>query len=166
MIISMIAAVAENGVIGKDNNLVWNLPDDMRFFVEKTKGRHVIMGRKNYESIPPKFRPLPNRPNIILSRNAAYHAESCTTATDLEAALNIAKECGETEAFIIGGAQIYKMGLVHADRMYITEVQASFDGDTFFPDFDKNSWKEVSRSHHPKDEKHDCAFDFVTYEKA
>ena len=166
MIISMIAAVAENGVIGKDNDLVWNLPDDMKYFVKKTKGRHVIMGRRNYESIPPKFRPLPNRPNLILSRNAAYHADGCTTVTELKSALNIAAENGETEAFIIGGAQIYKMGLDHAERMYITEVKGSFDGDAFFPDFDKNHWKEISRSHHPKDEKHDYAFDYVIYEKA
>jgi dihydrofolate reductase len=166
MIISMIAAVAENGVIGKDNDLVWNLPDDMRYFVEKTKGRHVIMGRKNYESIPAKFRPLPNRPNIILSRNAAFKADGCTTVADLDAALEIARTSGESEAFIIGGAQIYKMGLEKANCMYITEVKGTFDGDTFFPDFDKNLWKEVSRTSHAKDEKHDYAFDFVTYEKA
>ena len=162
----MIAAVAENGVIGKDNDLVWNLPDDMRYFVEKTKGRHVIMGRRNFESIPEKFRPLPNRPNIILSRNAAYHAEGCTTVTDLASALDIAKNSQESEAFIIGGAQIYKMGFEHADRMYITEVKASFEGDTFFPEFDKSIWKETSRTTHAKDERHDFAFDFVVYEKA
>ena len=161
----MIAAVAENGVIGKDNDLVWNLPDDMRYFVEKTRGRHVIMGRKNFESIPEKFRPLPNRPNIILSRNTDYHADGCTTVSDLETALNIARDNQEEEAFIIGGAQIYKMGLDHANRMYITEVKASFDGDTFFPEFDKNVWKETSRTHHAKDERHEYAFDFVVYEK-
>jgi len=166
MIISMIAAVAENGVIGKDNDLVWNLPDDMRYFVEKTKGRHVIMGRKNFESIPEKFRPLPNRPNIVLSRNAAYEAKGCTTVSDLETALNIAKESQEEEVFIIGGAQIYKMGLAHADRLYITEVKGNFDGDTFFPEFDNSTWKETSRTSHPKDERHDYAFDFVVYEKA
>ncbi len=165
MTISMIAAVAENGVIGKDNDLVWSLPDDMRYFVEKTKGRHVIMGRKNYESIPEKFRPLPNRPNIILSRNTDYQADGCTVVTNLESALNIAEKNQEAEAFIIGGAQIYKMGLKYAHRMYITEVKASFDGDTYFPDFDKGVWKEMSRSHHPKDEKHEYAFDFVVYAK-
>jgi len=166
MIISMIAAVAENGVIGKDNDLVWNLPDDMRYFVGKTKGRHVIMGRKNFESIPAKFRPLPNRPNIILSRNAGYQAGGCTTVTDIDTALKIASDSGETEAFVIGGAQIYKMGLEKANRMYITEVKGTFEGDTYFPDFDKSIWKEVSRSHHAQDEKHDYAFDFVVYEKA
>ena len=160
----MIAAVAENGAIGKNNNLIWNLPDDLKYFAKKTKGRHVIMGRKNYESIPPKFRPLPNRSNIILSRNANYHRENCITVTNLEAALNIAKKNGEAEAFIIGGAQIYQVGLACAHRMYITEVKGSFEGDTFFPDFDTSQWKETSRSHHPRDEKHDYAFDFVTYE--
>ena len=165
MIISMIAAIAENGVIGKDNDLVWNLPDDMRYFVEKTRGRHVIMGRRNFESIPEKFRPLPNRPNIILSRNKNYHANGCTTVTDLETALNIAKESHEEEAFIIGGAQIYKMGLEYADRMYITEVNGNFDGDTFFPEFDRSIWKEKSRTSHAKDDRHDYDFDFVVYEK-
>lgn len=161
----MIAAVAENGVIGKDNGLVWNLPNDMQYFVEKTKDCHVIMGRRNFESIPEKFRPLPNRPNIILSHNTEYHATGCTTVTDLASALEIAKDGQETEVFIIGGAQIYKMGLEHADRMYITEVKASFEGDTFFPKFDKSIWKETSRTSHAKDERHDFAFDFVIYEK-
>jgi len=165
MIISMIAAVAENNVIGKDNDLVWNLPNDMRYFVEKTKGRHVIMGRRNYESIPHKYRPLPNRPNIILSRNAGFHAEGCTTVTDLQSALDLAEKAGEDEAFIIGGAQIYNMGLAYADRMYITEVKACFEGDTYFPEIDNSIWKETSRSHHPVDDRHDYAFDFVVYEK-
>lgn len=165
MIISMIAAVAENRVIGKDNDLVWNLPDDMKYFVEKTKARHVIMGRKNYESIPPKFRPLPNRPNIVLTRQNNFQADGCVILKNLEEAIELARKNGETEAFIIGGAQIYKLGLAIADKMYITEVHARFDGDTYFPTFDNSEWHETTREHHPKDENHDYSFDFVTYER-
>jgi len=161
----MIAAVAENGVIGKDNDLVWHLPDDMKYFVNKTKGRHVIMGRKNYQSIPENFRPLPNRPNIVLTRQSNFEAKGCVVLNTLEEALKLAEESHETEAFIIGGAQIYKMGLALADRMYITQVHESFDGDTFFPDFDKSIWKEVNREHHPQDDKHPHSFDFVIYER-
>ena len=165
MKIAMIAAVAENRVIGKDNDLVWHLPNDMKYFVEVTKGRHVIMGRKNYESIPAKFRPLPNRPNIVLSHQKKFEARGCIVLNTLEAAIAYAKEAQETEAFIIGGAQIYKMGLEIADRLYITEVHAAFEGDTYFPEFDKTTWKEVSRIHHSKDESHECSFDFVIYDR-
>lgn len=161
----MIAAVAENGVIGKDNDLVWNLPDDMKYFVEKTKKRHVIMGRKNYDSIPPKFRPLPNRPNIVITRQSNFVAEGCIVLNNLEDAFLLCKEAEEQEVFIIGGAQIYKMGLEVADKIYITEIHQNFNGDTFFPDFDKSKWKEVSRKHHSKDEKHECSFDYVIYER-
>lgn len=161
----MIAAVAENGVIGKDNDLVWQLPNDMKYFVDKTRGRHVIMGRKNYDSIPDKFRPLPNRPNLILTRQTNFEAEGCTILSSLDEALAMAEDAGEHEAFIIGGAQIYELGLDLADRMYITEVHAPFDGDTHFPDFDKTLWKEASREHHPKDNRHDYSFDFVIYER-
>lgn len=161
----MIAAVAENRVIGKDNDLVWHLPDDMRYFVNKTKERHVIMGRKNYESIPDKFRPLPNRPNIVLTKQSNFTAKGCIVLNTLEEALLLAKDAKETEAFIIGGAQIYDLGLVFCDRMYITEIHGQFDGDTFFPVFDKTLWKEMSREHHPQDEKHPYSFDFVIYDR-
>ncbi len=165
MKISMIAAVAKNRVIGKDNDLVWHLPDDMRFFVEKTKGHHVIMGRKNWESLPPKFQPLPNRPNLVLSANANYPLQGAVLLHDMEQALDLAKEAGEDEAFIIGGGQIYTIGLDFADRMYITEVDAAPEGDSFYPEFDRDQWKEVSREHHPEDKRHPHAFDFVVYEK-
>ena len=161
----MIAAVAENRVIGKDNDLVWHLPNDMKYFVDKTRGRHVIMGRKNYESIPEKFRPLPNRPNIVLTRQPKFQANGCTVLADLDEALAMAESAGEHEAFIIGGAQIYELGLDLAHRMYITEVHAQFDGDTHFPEFDKSVWKEISRDHHEKDDRHDYSFDFVIYQR-
>jgi len=165
MIISMIAAVGENRVIGRDNDLVWDLPDDMRFFVQKTKGRHVIMGRKNYQSIPEKFRPLPDRPNVVITRRPSFVAEGCVVINSLEEALQLAKQNGEEEAFIIGGGEIYTLGLAVAHRMYITQVKASFEGDAFFPEYNQDDWVETGRVHHPVDERHAYAFDFVTFEK-
>jgi len=164
MKISMIAAVAENRVIGKDNDLVWRLPDDMKFFMQTTTDHHVIMGRKNYESLPPKYKPLPNRTNIIITRQKDYNADA-HIVHNLEDALAIAKNNNEPEAFIIGGGEIYKLGLEYADVMYITEIHESFEGDAFFPEFDKSQWKEVERVPHPVDDKHKHTFDFVTYER-
>lgn len=165
MKISMIAAVAENRVIGKDNDLVWSLPDDMKFFMTKTSGHNIILGRKNYESLPKKYRPLPNRVNIIMTRNDQYKAEGTTVVGSLPEAIQKAEENGEDEVFIIGGGEIYKLGLDVADVMYITEIKAEFEGDAFFPEYDKSVWKEVERIQHSKDERHDYAFDFVTYER-
>ncbi|MCR9253308.1 MAG: dihydrofolate reductase [bacterium] len=165
MKISMIAAVAKNRVIGKDNDLVWHLPDDMKFFKDTTKDHVVIMGRKNFESLPPKWKPLPNRTNLIISRNAGYDALGCKVFTSLENCFDYVKTLNQEEVFIIGGGQIYKLGLELADRMYITEIDAEFDGDAFFPEWDKSMWSEVNRSHHAIDEKHEFAFDFVTYDR-
>ena len=161
----MIAAVAENRVIGKDNDLAWDLPDDMKFFMQKTSGHHVIMGRKNFESIPKKFRPLPKRTNIVITRQPDYAPEGCVIVHSLTKALDTAMKNGEEEAFIIGGGEIYTLGLEVAETMYITEVNATFDGDAFYPEYDHSQWQEVERKHHPKDEKHAFAFDFVTYNR-
>jgi len=168
MIISMIAAVAENNVIGKDNDLVWKLPDDMKYFMQTTKGHHVIMGRKNYDSIPSKFRPLANRTNVIITRNRSYKAKDCTDCiivNSITDAIDIARSNQENEAFIIGGGQIYELGLWLSNRLYITEIKQSFQGDTFFPDFNRTNWKEVSRKPHLKDDRHKQSFDFVIYER-
>lgn len=159
----MIAAVAENRVIGKDNDLVWRLPDDMKFFMQKTTDHHVIMGRKNFESLPPKFSPLPNRTNIVVTRQSDLKIEGTTVVNSIESALSLAKHNGEKEAFIIGGGEIYKLGLDIADTMYLTEIKHSFDGDAFFPEYDSSQWEEVERINHPIDEKHKYEFDFVTY---
>lgn len=167
MIISMIAAVAENHVIGKNNDLVWSLPDDMRYFMQTTSGYPVIMGRKNYDSIPDKYRPLKNRTNIIITRNAAYKADDCPdciVVNSIDDALTEAKKENK-EIFIIGGGQIYEVGLHLCDRLYITEIKASFDGDAFFPAFNKSDWKESSRESHVKDDRHDYEFDFVVYDR-
>jgi dihydrofolate reductase len=165
MIISLIAALGRNRVIGKNNTLPWHLPDDMKFFMETTRGHYVVMGRKNYESIPPKFRPLPGRTNIVITRQANYPAPGCIVVHTLDEALQTAQRAGEEEVFIIGGAQVYQLALPLAQRLYLTEIHASPEGDTFFPEFDKNLWKERWRKHHPADSRHTFAFDFVLYER-
>lgn len=165
MIISLIAALSENRVIGKNNDLPWHLPDDMKYFMKTTSGHHVIMGRKNYESIPEKFRPLPNRTNIVVTRQRNYRAKNCTVVHSLDDALTLAHQANVDEVFIIGGAEIYRQGLARADRLYLTEIHATVDGDTYFPEFDKRHWKETSRTRHPADERHAFPFDFVIYEK-
>lgn len=165
MKISLIAAVAQNRVIGKNNDLPWHLPDDMKYFMQTTKGHHCIMGRKNYESIPEKFRPLPNRTNIVVTRQEKFQAPGCIIVHSIDEGLAIARTNKETETFIIGGAEIYKTSLAVADLLYITEIKANIEGDTYFPEFKSSGWKEISREHHPMDEKHNYAFDFVVYEK-
>ena len=167
MRVSLIAAVADNGVIGKDNELVWSLPDDMSFFKASTRGRHVIMGRLNYESIPEKYRPLPGRPNIVMSRNAEYDAGEAALVTSLESALDLAREAGETEAFIIGGGQIYSMALDAGvvDTMYITQVHGELEGDAFFPEFDREEWTLSVLDDHPADERHEFHFTICKYDR-
>lgn len=165
MIISLIAAMSKNRVIGRDNDLPWKLPDDMKFFQRTTRGHIVIMGRKNYDSLPPSYKPLPNRTNVILTRQAEFNAEDCVVFGNLEDALEYSRNEGEQEAFVIGGGQIYEQALEKSDRIYLTEIEAEIDGDTFFPKL-SSDWKEGSREHHSADERHQYAFDFVTYEKA
>ena len=166
MIVSLIVAASENGVIGKDNDLIWHLPKDMKFFKETTMGHHVIMGRKNFESIPHKYSPLPNRTNVIITRQADYTAEGCVVVNSVEAALEIAKQNGDTEPFIIGGGQIYKIALEQklVDKIYLTKVYHSFEGDTFFPELNSD-WKEIERIDCKADEKHAHDYSFFTFEK-
>ena len=166
MIVSLIVAVSDNGVIGKDNDLIWHLPKDMKFFKDTTIGHHVIMGRKNFESIPHKYSPLPNRTNVVITRQADYRAEGCVVVNSVEAALEIAKNNGDHESFIIGGGQIYKIALEEnlVDKIYLTKVHHSFEGDTFFPEL-ANQWKEIERIDCKADEKHDYAYSFLTFEK-
>ncbi len=166
MKVSLIVAVSENNVIGKDNNLIWHLPKDMKFFKNTTLHHHVIMGRKNFESIPHKFRPLPNRTNIIISRKTNYTAANSLVVSSIQKALEIAKENSDPEPFIIGGGEIYKLALKLdlVDRIYLTRIHGVFEGDTFFPELD-NSWKEISKEDHLSDEKHDYDFSFIILEK-
>lgn len=167
MVVSLIVAVAENGVIGKDNDLIWSLPKDMKHFRESTSGKLIITGRKNFESIPEKFRPLPNRINYVLSRKSDYKAEGCFVFGNLEQALESARKTGLEEVFIIGGGQIYKEALEKnlVDRLYYTRVQESFDGDTFFPELDWKNWSLTSFQEHPIDEKHAYPFQICIFQR-
>jgi dihydrofolate reductase len=165
MIISFVAAVAQNGVIGRNNDLPWRLPDDMKFFMETTKGHCVLLGRKNYDSLHPKYKPLPNRTNIVVTRQKDFQAPGCIVVHSVEDGIAHAKQKNEQELMVIGGADIYKISLPHADRLYMTEIDASVDGDVKFPPYDKSEWNEISRVHHPKDERHQYSFDFVIYDR-
>ncbi len=164
MIISVIAAMSENRVIGKDNDLPWNLPDDFKFFQQTTVGHTVIMGRKSWESLPYKFRPLPNRTNIVITRQKNYQAPNAIVVKSLEEAIAKA-DSNQDEIFIIGGGEIYRQGLAFAQKIYLTEINEHFNGSVTFPTFSKKMWSEISREHHPKDDRHAFSFDFVTYVK-
>jgi dihydrofolate reductase len=159
----IIAAVASNRVIGKDNDLVWHLPADMKFFKETTRGYPVITGRKNYDSIPEKFRPLPGRLNIVLSRDPEYIAPGAVVTSDLDLAIELAEAEGADKAFIIGGAQIYALALQEdiVDTMLLTKIEGEFEGDAWFPEFDSDLWEEEKVSFHPKDEQHSHAFAII-----
>ncbi len=165
MTISLIAALTKNGVIGKNNDLPWHLPDDMKYFMQTTKTHHVIMGRKNYESIPEKFRPLPNRINIVVTRQRDFPAAGCIVVNTIEDGVALARDAGENELFIIGGSEIYALGMSFANKLYLTEIDSTLEGDTYFPPFNKGEWNELSRKHHEADTRHVYPFDFVVYKK-
>jgi dihydrofolate reductase len=165
MIISLIAAVAENHVIGRNNDLPWHLPDDMKYFMQTTKNHVVIMGRKNYDSLPAKFKPLPNRTNYVVTRSEHFEAPGCKVVSSLQAAIDESSKTNPDEIFVIGGAEIYQLALPAAHRLYLTEIKAHVEGDVRFPSFSKKEWKEVSRVPHAKDDRHAYAFDFVVYER-
>ncbi|MDJ0917075.1 MAG: dihydrofolate reductase [Woeseiaceae bacterium] len=158
--ISIVVAASENGVIGVDGNLPWRLPDDLRYFKQLTTGKPVIMGRKTYESIG---RPLPNRQNIVITRDPAFDAPGCDVASSPEDAL---KHAGDAdEVMVIGGGTIYEQFAGSAHRIYLTRVHTEIDGDVFFDSPDSDLWYEASSTHHPADELHAHAFDFLTYER-
>lgn len=167
MNVSLIVAVARNGVIGKDNDLVWHLPDDMRYFKDTTKGHHVIMGRRNYESIPEKYRPLPGRTNVVVTRQDSYTSLGAEVVDSIEAGLRLAAESNDPTPFIIGGGQIYKAALEKdlVDTLHITWVDHEFDGDTFFPKLDLDAWNLVSETPHPVDEAHAYSYRICVYER-
>ena len=159
--LSLIAVVARNHAIGKDNALLWHLPEDLRHFREVTRGKPVIMGRKTWESLPPAFRPLPGRRNIVVSRNPDYVAAGAQLAATLDAAVRLCADADET--FVIGGEQIYRQALPLADRLYLTEVDETVDGDAFFPEFARADWHEVSRQ--PKGAVHGPRYCFAVYHR-
>lgn len=161
----LIVAMDLDRGIGKNNDLMWHLPADMRFFKETTTGHIVVLGRKNYESIPERFRPLPNRENAVLTRNKSFKAPGCTVFNSLEECLEHYKNENERTVFIIGGGEIYKqameLGLI--DEMYITHVNKRYDADTFFPEFDEEIWKKEVILTHENDEKNESGFEIVKY---
>jgi dihydrofolate reductase len=158
--ISLIVAAAENNAIGKDNQLLWHLPNDLKFFKNTTWGMPVIMGRKTFEAVN---KPLPGRFNIVITRQADWKAEGTIVATDLQDALQKAKETNCNEIFVIGGGEIYKQSMEIADKIYITRVHANFDADTFFPEIDESKWQLTHNQDFGVDEKHKYAFSFQTW---
>jgi dihydrofolate reductase len=156
----LIAAVAKNGVIGKNNALPWHLPEDMKHFKALTTGHAVIMGRKTWESLPERFRPLPGRLNIVLTRNSSYQADGATVVNSLDEAVKVG--AGKT-AFIIGGAELYAHALSQAQRLELTEIDAAFEGDAYFPAFDRSQWREVKRESGRTEA--GLGYAFVTYER-
>ncbi len=158
MTISIIVAVSENGVIGRDNQLIWRLPSDLKNFKHLTTNHPIIMGRKTFESIG---KPLPNRTSIIITRNNDFKYEGCTVVTDVERAIDAAVQTGTDEVFVIGGAEIYKLFLPIINKIYLTEVKACFEGDTFFQISNPAEWQEVNRVNYSADEKHAHDFDIV-----
>ncbi len=158
MIISQIAAMTRNRVIGKDNRLPWRLPADMAFFKKTTSDHHVIMGRKNFEA---EKKPLPNRTNIIVTSQPDYKAEGCTVVHSIEEGIELARKNGETECFIIGGGEIYRQSLKITDQIYLTIIDIEMEGDVFFPEINFDNWKIVRQNEYGKDEKN--PYDFTIY---
>lgn len=150
MRISAIAAMSTNRVIGKDNQIPWHLPADLKFFQRTTVGHHVIMGRKNYDSIG---KPLYRRTNIVITRNPYFISSGCTIVHTLEEGIAIAHANGEEEAFIIGGGEIYRLAMDYLDRIYLTTIDLITDGDVLFPEFDLSAWRVTSEEHYEPDAK-------------
>jgi len=159
--LSLIAAVARNGAIGRDNELLWKESADQKHFVATTRGHAVIMGRRTWESLPPRFRPLPGRRNIVVTHNAAFDAPGAETVSSLDAALRSVS--GEALAFVIGGAQLYAQALPRADELVLTEIDADLDGDVHFPAWDRQAFVEASREAHVGAD--GTRFAFVTYRR-
>jgi len=160
MIVSAIVAIAENRAIGKDNELLWHLPADLKHFKAVTKGHTIIMGRKTFDSIK---KPLPHRRNIVVTRNSDLKIEGAEVVNTVDEALAICQ--AEQEVFIVGGAEIYKLAMPLTDRIYLTTVHRSYEADTYFPEIDDHDWKEVASERHEPDEKHHVAFTISTLER-
>ena len=163
MIISLIVAASTNNAIGKDNKLLWHLPNDMKFFKNTTWGMPVVMGRKTFEALAGE--PLPGRFNFVITRNKGWNPgrDKVQVAPDLAAALKMAADTDCKETFVIGGGEIYKESMSIADRIYMTRVHVNLDGDTFFPVIDEASWTMTSHLDFPADEKHAYAYSFQVW---
>ena len=158
--ICIIAAIGENNALGKENDLVWHLPDDFKRFKALTTGHKIIMGRKTFESFP---KPLPNRRHIIITRDINYRTNhrDCVVVHSMEAALE--QTMDDALCFIIGGGEIYTLGMKYADRLEITKVHSNFEADAFFPNIPEQDWVLQHEEYHPKDERHDFDFSYLTY---
>jgi dihydrofolate reductase len=165
--LAVIVAAAENGVIGRNNALPWHLPEDLRYFKRVTMGKPIVMGRKTFESIG---RPLPGRTNIVITRNPDFTAEGVRVVASLDEAVRLAGDIalidGAQELVVIGGAEIYKASIPRADRLYITEVHASVEGDAYLPEIDWAHWREVGRERHAASDANPYDYSFVVYNRA
>jgi dihydrofolate reductase len=160
MKISLICAASQNGIIGRDNRLPWRLPADLAHFKRLTIGHYILMGRKTYQSIG---KPLPNRTNIVITRQAGFQAEGCLVAHTLEDALDLCPS--DEEIFVIGGAEIYHQVQPVADKIYLTRIWQDFEGDTLLFEINLRGWQETSRDDFAPDEKNKYPYSFITYEK-
>jgi len=160
--VALIWAMTRNRVIGRDNQLPWSLKTDMRFFIDSTKTKPLVMGRKQYDSMG---KALPGRLNIVITRNTDYRLDDAVVVSSMERAIAVARNSTDKEIMIIGGAQIYALALPLADRLYMTEIDAEIEGDTFFPHFELGEWKEVSRNIYGRDEKNDYDFTIRVLER-
>ncbi|MBS1765442.1 MAG: dihydrofolate reductase [Bacteroidetes bacterium] len=165
MRISLIAAMDQHRLIGANNGLPWHLPADMKYFKEKTIGHHILTGRKNYESIPEKYRPLPGRVNLIVTRqrNCEYPGARCFHS--INEAIEQARSHGEKELFVIGGGELFTQMMSRADKMYLTFIHYTFRGDVYFPEIDRSEWKMISKTDCYADEKNAYDYSFTEWEK-
>lgn len=159
--VTIIAAIAENNALGKDNQLIWYLPADLKRFKKETVNHAVIMGRKTFESMG---KPLPNRTNILVTRDKNYKAEGCVVVNSINEAIKEAAKVDENP-FILGGAEIYKQAMSYTDRLDVTFVHHKFEADVFFPEIDKKIWKETSREDFKADDKNKYGYSFVTFKR-
>ncbi len=160
--LNVVVAIDRNRLIGDSEKLPWYLPADLKHFRELTTGNVVIMGRKTYDSIPERFRPLPDRQNVVLSNQQGLQLEGVDVVNSLDEAIDAARD---GEIFIIGGAKIYHLALPYTNRMFVTEIDAEFEGDVYFPDPNWSNWREINRETHDADEANPYNYAFVEYER-
>ncbi|MHC2993313.1 dihydrofolate reductase [Pontibacter sp. HJ8] len=156
--IAIVVAIADNHVIGKDNQLIWHLPADLRHFKQKTMGHPMIMGRKTFDSIG---KPLPGRTTIIVTRQQNFEAAGCLVAHTVQEAIDMGRELDTEQVSIVGGAEIYKQAMPFVDTLYLTRVHHTFEGDTYFPELPEKEWQQISAEHHESDEKNRYSYSFI-----
>lgn len=161
--VAYVVAMDDNRLIGRDNDLPWRLPDDMAWFRRQTMGKPCIMGRKTYDSLPPRFRPLPGRLNIVVTRNVDYKAPGAIVAHSVEEALSAAGEV--EEIVIVGGADLFRRLMPVVNRLYLTQIHGTAEGDVFFTEYDHVRWREVYRQEHSTDERHPYAFTWLILDR-